>query len=81
MVPRAAGTRFGHEALKASWEVVPYAVRSILDSTGKNIEVFSEHLAGLDFYFNAGMIDSTDAKHVRNVLEDALKALSKQEDA
>src|SRR5262252_5129978 len=64
-----------------SREVNPYAIRSVLDSTGKSVEVFSEHLAGLDFYFNAGMIDSTDAKHVRNVLEDALKALSKQEDA
>ena len=63
-----------------SREVNPYAIRSVLDSTGKSVEVFSEHLAGLDFYFNAGMIDSTDAKHVRNVLEDALKALSKQED-
>src|SRR5215831_8384596 len=64
-----------------SREVNPYAIRSVLDSTGKSVEVFSEHLAGLDFYFNAGMIDSTDAKHVRNVLEDALKALSKQDDA
>ena len=64
-----------------SREVNPYAIRSVLDATGKNIEVFSEHLSGLDLYFNAGMIDSTDAKHVRNVLEDALKALSKQEDA
>ena len=64
-----------------SREVNPFAIRSVLDSTGKSVEVFSEHLAGLDFYFNAGMIDSTDAKHVRNVLEDALKALSKQEDA
>jgi class 3 adenylate cyclase len=64
-----------------SREVVPYAVQSVLDATGKNIEVFSEHLSGLDLYFNAGMIDATDAKYVRNVLEDALKALSKQEDA
>src|SRR5215469_2438079 len=64
-----------------SREVNPYAIQSVLDSTGKSVEVFSEHLAGLDLYFNAGMIDSTDAKHVRNVLEDALKALSKQEDA
>jgi class 3 adenylate cyclase len=64
-----------------SREVVPYAVRSVLDATGKNIEVFSEHLSGLDLYFNAGMIDATDAEHVRNVLEDALKALSRQEDA
>jgi hypothetical protein len=64
-----------------SREVVPYVVQSVLDASGKNIDVFSEHLTGLDLYLNAGMIDATDAKHVRNVLEDALKALSKQEDA
>jgi class 3 adenylate cyclase len=64
-----------------SREVVPYAVQSVLDAAGKNIQVFSEHLSGLDLYFNAGMIDATEAKHVRNVLEDALKALSKQDDA
>jgi adenylate cyclase len=63
-----------------SREVVPYAVQSVLDATGKNIEVFSEHLSGLDLYFNAAMIDATDAKHVRNVLQDALNALDTQED-
>jgi adenylate cyclase len=61
-----------------SREVVPYAVQSVLDATGKNIEVFSEHLSGLDLYFNAAMIDATDAKHVRNVLQDALNALDTQ---
>ena len=54
--------------------------QSALDATGKNIEVFSEHLSGLDLYFNAAMIDATDAKHVRNVLQDALNALDTQED-
>jgi adenylate cyclase len=63
-----------------SREVVPYAIQSVLDATGKNIEVFSEHLSGLDLYFNAAMIDATDAKHVRNVLQDALNALDTQED-
>jgi len=61
-----------------SREVVPYAIRSVLDSTGKNIEVFSEHLTGLDFYLNADMIDAGDARHVREVLQDALKALEKR---
>jgi len=59
-------------------EVVPYAIRSVLDSTGKNIEVFSEHLTGLDFYLNADMIDASDARHVRDVLQDALKALERR---
>jgi hypothetical protein len=52
-------------------------IRSVLDSTGKNIEVFSEHLTGLDFYLNADMIDAGDARHVREVLQDALKALER----
>jgi adenylate cyclase len=59
-------------------EVIPYAIQSVLDSTGKNIEVFSEHLTGLDFYFNANMIDANSATLVRNVLQDALKALEKR---
>jgi adenylate cyclase len=61
-----------------SREVVPYAIRSVLDSTGKNIEVFSEHLTGLDFYLNADMIDAGDARHVREVLQDALKVLERR---
>jgi adenylate cyclase len=63
-----------------SREVVPYAIQGVLDSTGKKVQVFSEHLTGLDFYFNAGMIDATDAEHVRNVLKDALEALGRQVD-
>jgi hypothetical protein len=61
-----------------SGEVVPYAIQSVLDSTGKNIEVFSEHLTGLDFYLNADMIDASDARHVREVLQDALKVLERR---
>ena len=53
-------------------------VFSVLDSTGKNIEVFSEHLTGLDFYLNADMIDAGDARHVRDVLQDALKVLERR---
>jgi hypothetical protein len=32
-------------------------------------------MTGLDFYFNASMIDSTKAPHIREILQDALKAL------
>jgi adenylate cyclase len=63
-----------------SREVVPYAIQSVLDSTGKNVEVFNEHLTGVDFYLNADMVDASDAKHVRNVLRDALKALGRRVD-
>jgi adenylate cyclase len=62
-----------------SREVIPYAIRGVIDSTGKTVEIFSEHITGLDFYFNANMIDADNATHVRNVLQDALKALEKRE--
>jgi adenylate cyclase len=61
-----------------SREVIPYVVSGVLDSTGKNVQVFSEHMTGLDFYFNASMIDSTKAPHIRELLQDALKALDGQ---
>jgi hypothetical protein len=47
----------------------------VLDATGKNVRVFSEHVTGLDFYFNAGMIDSAKAPHIREILQGAPKAL------
>lgn len=58
-----------------SREVVPYAVDGILGAGGETMQVFSEHLAGLDFYLNANMIDANSAPHIRQVLQDALKAL------
>ena len=58
-----------------SREVVPYVVSGVLDATGKNVQVFSEHMTGMDFYFNASMIDSTKAPHIREILQGALKAL------
>jgi hypothetical protein len=58
-----------------SRDVIPYVVTAVLDATGKNVPVFSEHMTGLDFYFNASMIDATEAPHIRALLQDALKAL------
>jgi len=58
-----------------SREVIPYVVSGVLDAEGRSTQVFSEHITGLDLYFNAAMIDESKAKHVRDVLEDALKAL------
>jgi len=56
-------------------EVIPYVVSGVLDATGKNVQVFSEHTTGMDFYLNASMIDSAKVPHVREILQDALKAL------
>jgi hypothetical protein len=58
-----------------SREVIPYVVSGVFDATGRNVQVFSEHMTGLDFYFNASMIDSTKAPHIRKTLQDALKSL------
>ena len=60
-----------------SREVVPYAVSGVLDATGETVQVFSEHLTGLDFYLNASMIDANNATHIRKVLQDAIEALEK----
>ena len=58
-----------------SREVIPYTITGILDSQNKNVQVFSEHLTGLDLYLNATMIDAGSATHVRKVLQDALNSL------
>jgi adenylate cyclase len=60
-----------------SREVVPYTVRDILGAAGETIQVFSEHVTGLDFYLNTSMVDINAATHVRKVLQDALNALDK----
>ena len=60
-----------------SREVIPYTVDSVRDAKGEAIEVFNEHLSGLDFYLNANMVDAGNATRVRKVLQDALKALEK----
>jgi class 3 adenylate cyclase len=60
-----------------SREVVPYAITGMIDADGEAVQVFSEHLTGLDFYLNANMIDASSASHIRKVLQDALKAIDK----
>jgi hypothetical protein len=60
-----------------SREVIPYTVDSVLDTKGEAIQIFNEHLSGLDFYLNANMVDAGNATRVRKVLQDALKALEK----
>jgi len=60
-----------------SREVVPYTVNSVFNAKGEPIEVFNEHLSGLDFYLDANMVDANSATRIRKVLQDALKALEK----
>ena len=60
-----------------SREVIPYTVDNVRDAKGDAIEVFNEHLSGLDFYLNANLVDAGSATRIRKVLQDALKALEK----
>jgi class 3 adenylate cyclase len=61
-----------------SREIVPYAVEAMLDEAGERMEIFSEHMAGLDFYLDPSMVPSGSAERIRALLQDALSALDKQ---
>ncbi len=60
-----------------SREIIPYAVQGMLDADGNNIEIFSEHMTGLDFYLDPSMVTAGSAEHIRGRLQDALSALEK----
>src|SRR5215813_8875985 len=60
-----------------SREVVPYAVEHMLDEAGQEVEVLSEHMAGLDFYLNPRLVHSGSAERIRTLLQDAIWALDK----
>jgi adenylate cyclase len=61
-----------------SREVIPYTVESIKNVEGEGLQVFSEHLTGLDFYLNANMIDPGTATHITDVLQNALNVMKKR---
>jgi hypothetical protein len=60
-----------------SREIIPYAVEGMLDAEGKKVEIFSEHMTGLDFYLDPSMVTAGSAEHIRSMLRDALSALDK----
>ena len=60
-----------------SREVIPYAVEGMLDEMGRKVEIFSEHMTGLDFYLDPSMLTVGSAEKIRAVLEDAIAALDK----
>ena len=60
-----------------SREVVPYAVDGVLDKSGHKVEMFQEHMTGLEFYLDPSMLDAKRAEHIRALLQNALKALEK----
>lgn len=60
-----------------SREVIPYLVDGVVDASGRKIEVFREHISGLDLYLDPSMVDAARAEHVRTLLQNALNALEK----
>jgi class 3 adenylate cyclase len=61
-----------------SRDVIPYAVEGMLDASGAKVQIFSEHMTGLDFYLDPVMIDKGQSKHVREVLRNAIATLEEQ---
>jgi hypothetical protein len=55
--------------------VVPYVVEGVLDEAGRKIEIFSEHMTGLDFYLDPRAIDATAIERIRATLRNAIAAL------
>jgi hypothetical protein len=62
-----------------SRDVVPYAVEAMLDGSGAKMEIFSEHMTGLDFFLDPAMIDASASAHIRGVLENAIATLDKRQ--
>ncbi|HUI21393.1 MAG TPA: adenylate/guanylate cyclase domain-containing protein [Methylocella sp.] len=60
-----------------SREVMPYVVKGTLDSKGEQVEVFSAHMTGLDFYLDPSMLNTGSTANIRAILQDALNALEK----
>ena len=55
--------------------VVPYVVEGVLDEAGRKIEIFSEHMTGLDFYLDPRAVDATALERIRETLSNAITAL------
>ncbi len=55
--------------------VVPYVVEGVLDEAGRKIEIFSEHITGLDFYLDPRAINSAAIERIRTTLKNAIAAL------
>jgi class 3 adenylate cyclase len=60
-----------------SREVVPYAVEGMLDAMGQMVEIFSEHMTGLDFYLDPSMVNVGSAERIRALLQKAITALDR----
>lgn len=61
-----------------SHEVVPYEVDTATDAEGRQVRTFSEHMRGLDFYFDPAALDPSAAAHVGNLLRHAMTSLEER---
>jgi class 3 adenylate cyclase len=59
--------------------VIPYVVEGVLDETGRKIEIFSEHMTGLDFYLDPRAVDAATGERIRETLKNAIAALEARE--
>lgn len=55
--------------------VVPYVVEGVLDEAGRKIEIFSEHMTGLDFYLDPRAVNAGELGRIRETLRNAIAAL------
>ena len=62
-----------------SREVVPYSVEGLIGASGKKMEIFSEHMTGLDFYLDTSMVTKGSAERIRQVLQSAVSALDQRD--
>jgi adenylate cyclase len=58
-----------------SREVIPYAIEGLLDISGQKVQIFSEHLTGVDLHLDLNLVESGDAERVQALLRDAAAAL------
>jgi adenylate cyclase len=60
-------------------KVVPYAVEGMRDGLA-GVEIFSEHLVGVDFYFDPARVPADTSERLRRVLQRAITVLDKRQD-
>jgi class 3 adenylate cyclase len=58
--------------------VIPYVVEGVLDEAGGKIEIFSEHMTGLDFYLDPRAVEVSTIKSIRTTLRNAIAALERR---
>ena len=49
--------------------MVPYVVEGVLDEAGRKIEIFSEHMTGLDFYPDPRAVDAAALERIQRLVE------------